>query len=354
MTKIRLAYVQEFTDRYGVVRRYFRKAGCKRVLLPGLPGSEEFMAAYQLALAGLPKSRRGPAKEGSIGALIAAYFKDDAFTKALAPETQRSRRNILEHFREKHSDKSVRTLETRHVVAMLGKMKPYAQKNRLKTLRGLMLFAIKENDPTSGFTAVKPPVKSQGHMTWGDEQIAVYRERHPLGTMARLALELVLNVAARRWDVHELGAQHIKHGKLEWRPHKTRRITGKHLSIRILPTLQTALDAMPAGDDSSLAFLRNEYGRPFASADGLGKRFARWCRQAGLKPVECLDGQVRSYRLRGLRKAACKALAHAGCTGPEIMSVSGHSNLAQVQVYIDEFERGRMAEAAIEKVVARK
>jgi integrase/recombinase XerD len=316
------------------------------------------MAAYQLALAGLPKSGKGPAKEGSIGALIAAYFRDDAFTKALAPETQRSRRNILEHFWEKHGDKSVRNLETRHVVAMLKNMKPYAQKNWLKTLRGLMLFAIKENyradDPTSGVTAAKPPVKSQGHMTWGDEQIAVYRECHPLGTMARLALELVLNVAARRWDVHELGAQHIKHGKLEWRPHKTRRITGKHLSIRILPTLQTALDAMPARDDSSLAFLRNEYGRPFASADGLGKRFARWCRQAGLKPVECLDGQVRSYRLHGLRKAACKALAHAGCTGPEIMSVSGHSNLAQVQVYIDEFERERMAEAAIEKLVARK
>lgn len=47
-------------------------------------------------------------------------------------------------------------------------------------------------------------------------------------------------------------------------------------------------------------------------------------------------------------------MAHAECTGPEIMSVSGHSNLAQVQVYIDEFERGRMAEAAIEKLVARK
>ena len=36
MTKIRIAYVQEFVDRHGIVRRYFRKAGCKRVTLPGV------------------------------------------------------------------------------------------------------------------------------------------------------------------------------------------------------------------------------------------------------------------------------------------------------------------------------
>jgi integrase/recombinase XerD len=69
-----------------------------------------------------------------------------------------------------------------------------------------------------------------------------------------------------------------------------------------------------------------------------------------LKPVLCEDGKVRSYRAHGLRKAACKALAHAGCTGPEIMAVSGHSSLAQVQVYLDGVEQDRMAEAAMAKL----
>ncbi|MGB8075598.1 MAG: integrase, partial [Pseudolabrys sp.] len=67
--------------------------------------------------------------------------------------------------------------------------------------------------------------------------IAAYREKHPIGSMARLTLELLLNVAARRGDAHRLGAQHVKHGKLCWRPHKTIRSTGKGLSIRILPAL---------------------------------------------------------------------------------------------------------------------
>lgn len=218
------------------------------------------MAAYQAALAKSASLEIGAGRfrPKSIDELIASYLKNDAFTKALAPETQRMRRNILDRFRTNHGAKLVATIEPRHIVGILEKKKPYAQKNWLKTIRGLMLFAIKENfrvdDPTARVSAAKPPVKSKGHMTWGDAQIAAYRERHPIGSTARLAIELLLNVAAWRGDAHKLGVQHIKQGKLEWRPHKTIRSTGRELSIRILPELQCALDAMPARG-SALALL---------------------------------------------------------------------------------------------------
>jgi hypothetical protein len=52
MSRIRLKYVQAWVDREGRVHRYFRRRGYPRVPLPGLPGSFEFMAAYQAALAG--------------------------------------------------------------------------------------------------------------------------------------------------------------------------------------------------------------------------------------------------------------------------------------------------------------
>ncbi|HVQ78580.1 MAG TPA: hypothetical protein VMS82_01280 [Pseudolabrys sp.] len=55
------------------------------------------------------------------------------------------RRNILDRFRTKHGAKIVRTLERRYIVAILEKKKRHAQKNWLKTIRGLMLFAIREN-----------------------------------------------------------------------------------------------------------------------------------------------------------------------------------------------------------------
>jgi hypothetical protein len=50
MARIKLKHVNSFSDRYGKVRHYFRKRGCKDVMLPGQPGSAEFMDAYAAAL----------------------------------------------------------------------------------------------------------------------------------------------------------------------------------------------------------------------------------------------------------------------------------------------------------------
>ena len=50
MTRFKLQYVQGWVDDEGRVHRYFRRRGFPRVRLPGLPGSAEFMAAYQAAL----------------------------------------------------------------------------------------------------------------------------------------------------------------------------------------------------------------------------------------------------------------------------------------------------------------
>ena len=116
-----------------------------------------------------------------------------------------------------------------------------------------------------------------------------------------------------------------------------KRSTGKMLVIPIVPGCRAAIDALPPTD--ALTFLVNDYGKPFASAAAFGNKFADWCRDAGLKPVECEDGRVRSYRAHGLRKASCVELAHRGCSASEIMAISGHKTLSQVQVYIEEVEQ---------------
>jgi len=88
------------------------------------------MAAYQAALASTPTLDigAGRSKPGSIDLLVASYLKSDVFRKGLADDTQRMRRNILDRFRTKHGAKMVRTLERRHIVSMLEKKKPSAQK----------------------------------------------------------------------------------------------------------------------------------------------------------------------------------------------------------------------------------
>ena len=58
MALIKLKYVNAFANRDRKnprLRYYFRRRGSKAIPLPGLPGSEEFMAAYAAALASLPE-----------------------------------------------------------------------------------------------------------------------------------------------------------------------------------------------------------------------------------------------------------------------------------------------------------
>jgi hypothetical protein len=110
-TGIRLKYVHQWVDKRNggaKARYYFRRSGFKRIALPGLPGSAEFMEAYQAALTGqaLPRPMIGASrtKAGSLGALIVAYFSSPIFL-SLKPATQQTYRLILEKFRATHGDK---------------------------------------------------------------------------------------------------------------------------------------------------------------------------------------------------------------------------------------------------------
>jgi integrase/recombinase XerD len=368
MADIKLDFVNSFIDRHGRPRHQFRRKGHPKVTIKGRPGSPDFMARYHELIEKTGGSSTieigaNRTKSGTVNAVAVTLYKHEVFTKGLAKETQRPWRRIIDHFREFktpsgriYGENTISTIKTRSIVDFLKGKTANAQKNNLKAIRFLIRFAISQGeltqDPSEGIEVLKVDgPKSSGHMTWLEPQIAQYRERHAVGTVARLALELLLNIAARRHDAHLIGQQHISNGKLSWRPHKTLRTTGKLLSISIMPSLQEALDGMPreARADGVLTFLVNDYGRAFASAAAFGNKFADWCTTAGLKPVLCDDGRIRNYRAHGLRKAALRELAHAGCTGVELMAISGHSSLDQVQVYIEEVEQERAADAAMTK-----
>jgi integrase len=369
--KCELPFVHSFFF-YKKMRHVFRRKGFPQKTIKGKPGSPEFMDHYHelLQQSGGLRSPTIGTQAGTIDALAITWYKHEAFTKGLAKATQATWRRIFDRFRQhktpsgrRYGQNSIRTLPKKAIVDFLeakdddgNSRTANAKRNALKAIRAFIRFAVSqcelEKDPTIDITVSKSGPKSTGHMTWLEPQVAQYREHHPLGTMARLAIELLLNIAARREDAHALGQQHIRDGGLCWRPHKTIRSTGKMLSIPIMGELQEALDAIPATirADGVLTFIVNEYGKPFASAAAFGNRFADWCDQAGLMPVACDDGRTRNYRAHGLRKAALRAAAHAGCTGVELMALGGHSSLKQVQEYIDDVDQARAAEAVMTKL----
>jgi integrase len=338
MTRIKLPYVHEFVDRHGHARHYVRRRGCKRVPLPGLPGSAEFMAVYERALSNAPAEvgikRTRP---GSVNAAVVGYYTSLEY-RSLATGTQARIRQVLERFRRDNGEKSISTMPPKFIVTMLNKMKPFAARNWLKALRALAKFCVAQemcsSDPTQGIRL--PRVKSDGHHTWSGAEIAQFEATHSIGTKARLAMALGLYTTQRRGDVIRMGRQHISAGIL----HVRQRKTGVSLRIPVHPALQTVLDATHG---EHLTFLVAKRGGPYGGGE-FSEQFRIWCRAAGLSAA---------CTFHGLRKAGCARLAEAGCSANEIASISGHRSLQEVERYTKAAEQERMARNAMARTVDR-
>src|SRR5262249_43018023 len=140
----------------------------------------------------------------------------------------------------------------------------------------------------------------------------------------------------RRGDVIRMGRQHIKDGVLTIVQQKTGVKVGP---VEVLPELRAIIDAS-AGINTNLTFLVTERGRPFP-----GHSFTAWfrkhCDDAGL-PKRCV--------VHGLRKAAGRKLAEAGCTPHEIMAVLGHLSLREAERYTKAFDRAKLARSAMARL----
>jgi len=84
--------------------------------------------------------------------------------------------------------------------------------------------------------------------------------------------------------------------------------------------------------------LVTEYGKSFSS-NGFGGKFKDWCRQANLPHCSA----------HGLRKATAARPAEFGSTPHEIMSITGHRTLEEV----DEYTRAAQMEALSDTAMAR-
>ena len=337
-------YVHGFIDRHGKPRFYFRRAGFKKVPLPGLPWSGQFMEAYEQAIAGQPASLDVGAKHtkpGSIRALAISYFQSVDY-RSMQARTQRVYRGLIERFSEqadkdgnKFGDKRAALIGREHVVRLLATKadKPEAANQFRKVLRAMMKHAVeiglRADDPTRDVRAIR--VRSDGFHSWSDAEIAQFEKCHPIGSRARLAFALLLYTGQRRSDVVRMGCQHVRDGVLTVRQQKT----GTKLSIPVHPTLQAILNAV----SDNLTFLTTQLGKPFTS-----NGFGNWFRN------QCNAPQCSAH---GLRKAAARRLAEAGCTAHEIASITGHASLKQIAHYTRAADQGRLASAAMEKVKTR-
>lgn len=329
MATIKLQYVNEFVDRHGHVRRYFRRKGQKRIALPGSPGSPEFMRAYGAALEG-KTVHQGPSKPGTIEELVCAYYGSHEY-RALKPVTRQTYRQQIELFRKAHGHRITAQMTRDDVVKLMDAAPSSGTANNvLKTVQRLMRWGLergkRKDDPTAGIKRLKD---KGGWLAWTDEDVSRFAERHAIGTRARLAMSLLLYTAQRRADVVGMGWQHVAGSRIAVSQSKT----GERLTIPIHPDLARILAETPR---TQMTFMVGGGGKPL-TPKSFGDWFGARCREAGLMQHNC----------HGLRKAAARRLAEAGCSANEIMSITGHRSLKEVARYTDSARQPMLAETAI-------
>src|SRR4029077_17204206 len=202
MTSIRLPYVQEYRDRHGKARRYFRRPGFKRVTLHGTPGSPQFMAAYQTALAAERPPIGRKHNDGTVGDLVTSFYRSAAFDN-LKASSQRAYRKILDPFAEKDGHRLVRDMPRRVAVSIIeeiGATRPGAANLTLKVMRRLFAYAIKRDMRADNPFAGIETYKLGTYHTWTEAEIAAYEAVWPIGTRQRLAFDLLLYTGQRVGD----------------------------------------------------------------------------------------------------------------------------------------------------------
>ncbi len=334
MARLELPYVQAVKDKHGTIRHYYRRNGYPRLKLPGGVGSAEFMAAYAEA-----HGRKADinslkiVRPKSIDALFIQYYQSSMFL-ALKDATKKNYRNILERFRAKCGHVSALTLQTPQLEAIFLSMgdRPGAARNlrrRLHTVFGLAVrLGWRADNPVAHTSSIKS--KSSGFTAWSDEDIRKFEARWPSGSRERLAFALLLYTGVRRSDVVTLGRQHIQDNRIS----VTQLKTNKRVNVLIHPALLKEL-----GQADGMTFITTKYGVPFSAA-GFTKWFKERAEMAGLKGLTP----------HGLRKAAARRLAEAGCSANEIAAVLGHSTLAEVELYTRAASQMKLADSAIHRL----
>lgn len=324
-----LKHINRYKDRQGRARHYYRPPGGKNTALPGNPGSPEFLAAYQQAVEKATRDRAAIGADrnahGSVAQAVSLYLGSAKFGR-LAPDTRRTRKNELERLREAKGAHPLTLMQRRHVERWLRDRSPVSQRNALKALGPFLDWCVAEGliaaNPAAAIKRPTSPNK-EGYRTWPEGYVEQYRARHPIGTKARAAFEVLVNTGAARVDAALLGRQHVRDGMLSFRRHKTQVL----VEIPVLPDLRAVVD--DAKD--RLALIATEAGNGYTK-ESFGNQFRRWCDEAGVP---------KGYSAHGVRKYAAKVRAELGATAHQLMAWFGWLTLREAERYTRDAERRR-------------
>ena len=335
-----------YKDRHGKLRWRYRSKGFTANLGTEY-ASDEFKRRYSLAVKGERITPQGEtvqrvsqAPKGSLANVVESWFKSAHF-KSLGDSTKANYRRLANKLKEEHGHRPIKGLDRATVRKLMAAKAetPAAANSLLRILRFVLDHAMDdleliETNPARSVKNLKLN-NPDGFHTWTEEEIDKFYEFWKLGTVADLAMTLMLYTGASRGDAVRLGPSNVHDGRIVYHRKKMESRTGVKVDIPIHPELEKRLALVDEDKDTFLETNRGEQRSP----GGLGNSIRKWCDKAELP--ECTS--------HGLRKAIARRLAEAGSTPHEIMAVTGHETLSEVTRYTKKAQRASLADSALGK-----
>jgi integrase len=304
--------------------------------LPGAPGSPEFVAAYNAAHAG-----RDNRHKGMLTGLLIDYRKSPAYADK-APATRRDYDRHMRRIEADFGDLPIAALADRRVRGdFLNWRDRLAQTSRRQADYALAVLALILAWAADRGLAPENPLKRPGRTYRADRSDAIWSDDDEAAFLAaapahlRLALTLAINTGQRQGDLLRLTWGAYDGQAIRLRQSKT----GRRVVIPCTAELRAALEGAKAHRGQAVTILTTTRGRPWTS-DGFR---ASWSKV----PID-----LAGLTFHDLRGTAVTRLARAGCSVPEIATITGHA-LREVEAILDSHYLSRdraLAESAIAKL----
>jgi integrase len=303
--------------------------------LPGTPGSPQFIAAYNEAVA-----RKVTPPPGTMLSILQGYQASEEFRR-LADRTRRDYGGKIVMIESTFGDFPLSALVDRRTrgIFLAWRDKLAVRSRRQADYAWVVLARILSWALDRGLIAANPCEKggrlyrgSRADKTWTADDESLFLKRAP--AHLHLALMLALWTGQRQGDLLRLAWSAYDGTHIRLRQSKG----GARVVIPVGAPLKAALDATTK---RSPLVLTNLDGKPW-TADGFRSSWRKACARAGIVGVTFHD----------LRGTAVTRLAIAGSTEPEIATITGHT-LRDVRSILDANYLQRdpaLAESAIRKL----
>ena len=318
-----------------VVYWYAWKGGPR---LPDAPGSPEFMAAYNEAVA-----RRKQPPAGVLLSIMQGYQASSDFLKL----SFRTRADYVKQIRKIEVEFAEFPLAALPDRRTRGEFFAWRDRLALKSTRQadyafVVLARIFSWAEERGLISVNPVAKagrlyrgSRADKIWTDDDEAAFNR--VASAPLRLALLLALWTGQRQGDLLRLSWLQYDGERIRLQQGKT----GVRVSIPIGAPLKAALDAVREKSGTVLRTLGDHVWTP----NGFRSSWRKACEKAGISGITFHD----------LRGTAVTRLALAGATEAEIVTITGHT-LRDVRTILDSHYLHRdpkLGESAIRKLETR-